>query len=167
MEHIPQKNQKGKKLSVCFLILACIGLIGTSVLDIGYRWFYQLVSVLAYIVSFELLNRYYFSTYTYRVTEKDFMIVRTTGKRARTLCNLALSTMIAIEKKPGTKEEKEAITKRYGKVNMHYNYCQTFAPKTAYVILFEFNGKIAQIAFEPNEAMVYHLNEILRAENVL
>ncbi len=166
MEHIPQKNKKGKTLSIVFLIFACVGLIGASVLDIGYRWFYQLIAVMVYIVSFEILNRYYFATYTYRVTDKDFIILKTTGKRTQTLCNLALSTMIAIEKKPKTKQEKAAMTARYGKINLRYHYCQSLAPQTPYVILFEFNGKTAQITFEPSEAMVCRLNEISCSENV-
>ena len=41
MEHIPQKDKKGKRLSICFLIVACIGLIGAVLLDLEYRWFYQ------------------------------------------------------------------------------------------------------------------------------
>ena len=167
MEHIPQKDKKGKRLSVCFLIVACIGLIGAVLLDLEYRWFYQLIAVMTYVISFEILNRYYLATYCYRLDENDFMIRKTTGKRAQTLCNLELSTMIGIEKQPKTKSEKEALAKRYGKITIHYNYCQSLAPKDPYVILFEFNGKIAQIAFEPNKQMVCRLNEILHTRNEL
>lgn len=165
MQHIPPKNKKGKKLSVCFLIFSCIGLVGASVLDVEYRVFYQLIAVMAYVFSFELLNRYYFSTYSYHIEEKDFIIRSTTGKRTKTLCNLSLSTLLAIEKKPKTKAQREDMTKRYGKSMIHYNYCQSFMPTTPYVILFEFNGKVAKIAFEPNEAMVCYLNELLRTKS--
>ena len=165
MEHIPQKNKNGKRLSVCFLIFASVGLIAATLLDIQYRLFYQMIAVMAYVVSFEILNRYYFSTYSYCVEEKDFIIRKTTGKRTQMVCNLSLSTMIAIEKNPKTKQEKRELEKKYGKITIHYNYCQSFFPKTSYVILFEFNGQIAQIAFEPNEEMVLYLNAILHTTN--
>ncbi|MBQ8496756.1 MAG: hypothetical protein IJ489_04780 [Clostridia bacterium] len=167
MEHIPQKNKKGKHLSIVFLVIACVGLVGASVLDIRYRLFYQLTALLVYAFSFEILNRYYFTTYIYTVTldDRDFIITKRTGKRSQMVCNLALSTMLAIERKPKNKQERIALTQRFGKSGIHYNYCQSLAPKSPYVILFEFNGRVAEIVFEPNEAMVCHLREILHKRN--
>jgi hypothetical protein len=100
MEHIPPKGKKGKRLSAVLVAIACIGLIGASVLDVPYRLFYQLVAVGVYIFSFELLNRYHLTTYRYTVTEEDFIITKCTGKRVQTVCCLALSTMIGIERQP-------------------------------------------------------------------
>ena len=115
MEHIPQKDKKGKRLSICFLIVACIGLIGAGLLDLEYRWFYQLIAVMTYVISFEILNRYYLATYCYRLDGNDFMIRKTTGKRVQTLCNLELSTMIGIEKQPKPRVKKrlwQSVTER-------------------------------------------------------
>ncbi len=165
MEHIPQKNKNGKRLSLVFLIAACVGLVGASVLDVQYRVFYQLIALSVAAISFEIVNRYYFSTYIYTVNEKDFIITKRTGKKSQTVCNLSLSTMLAIEKKPQNKKARAEFTKRFGKINIHYNYCQSLFPAQSYVILFEFNGKTAAIAFEPNEAMVCRLNEILHKRN--
>lgn len=165
MEHIPQKNKKGKRLSIVFLVIACVGLVGASVLDIRYRVFYQLTALLVYAFSFEILNRYYFTTYIYAVEGDDFIIRKRTGKRTQTVCNLALSTMLAIEKKPKTAEARADFRKRNGRSGIHYNYCQSFLPKEPYLILFEFNGKTAEIAFEPNEAMVCLLRERLYKRN--
>lgn len=163
MEHIPPKGKKGKRLSAVLIAIACIGLIGASVLDVPYRLFYQLVAVGVYIFSFELLNRYHLTTYRYTVTEEDFIITKCTGKRVQTVCCLALSTMIGIERQPKTKAEREAFLRLYGKPPIRYNYCQSLAPKYAYCILFDFNGRCAQIVFEGSDLMAQHLREYIRS----
>ena len=164
MEYIPPKGKKGKRLSVVLLVIACVGLIGAALLDISYRLFYQLIAILIYVFSFELLNRYHLTTFRYMVTEEDFVITKRMGKRVQTVCCLSLSTLIGIEKKPKTKEEKEAFFRRYGKPVIRYNYCQSLAPRSSYCILFDFNGKLTQIVFEANEPMVQYLNAYIRSK---
>ncbi len=164
MEHIPPKGKKGKRLSVVFLVIACAGLIGAAVLDVGYRLFYQLVAVGVYIFSFELLNRYHLSSFCYAVDDENFIITKRFGKKTQTVCNLSLSTLLAIEKTPKTKEEKEFCRKHGIKAPIRYNYCQSLQPKISYRIFFEFNGKIAEITFEPNESMVLFIQNKIRAK---
>ena len=161
MEYTPPKGKKGKRLSVILTVVACMGLIGASVLDVSYRLFYQLIAVGIYIFSFELLNRYHLTTYRYLITEEDFIITKRMGKRVQTVCCLSLSTMIGIEKNPKTKAEKADLLLRYGKTPIRYNYCQSLAPKTAYCILFDFNGRNAQIVFEGSEQMAQYLKQYL------
>lgn len=159
MEHIPSKGTKGKRLSVVLLVISCVGLIGAALLDIQYRVFYQLIAVIVYIFSFELLNRYYLTSFCYVVDDKNFIITKRMGKRVQTVCNLSLTTLIDIEKAPQTKEEKQAFRKRFGLVPIRYNYCQSLQPKISYRIFFEFNGRTAEIAFEPSEEMVFCIRE--------
>ncbi len=164
MEYIPPKGTKGKRLSVVLLVIACVGLIGAALLDIQYRVFYQLIAFIVYIFSFELLNRYYLTSFRYVIDDKNFIITKRMGKRVQTVCNLSLSTLIDIEKTPQTKEEKEAFRNRFRRSPIRYNYCQSLQPKTSYRIFFEFNGKVAEIAFEPNEAMVLCIREKIRSK---
>lgn len=164
MEYIPPKGKKGKRLSIVLTVIACVGLIGASVLDVSYRLFYQLIAVGIYIFSFELLNRYHLTTYRYLITEDDFIITKHMGKRVQTVCCLSLSTMIGIEKKPKTKAEKADLIRRYGKTPIRYNYCQSLMPKTAYYILFDFNGRNAQIVFEGSEQMAQYLKQYFRSK---
>ena len=163
MEYIPPKGKKGKRFSVVLLVLACIGLVGAAVLDVRYRLFYQLIAVLIYAFSFELLNRYHLTTFRYMITEEDFIITKRTGKRVQTVCCLSLSTLVSIEKTPKTKQEKEAYLRRYGKPVIHYNYCQSLWPKRSYCILFDFNGRLTQIVFEGSEAMAQYLTAYIRS----
>ena len=164
MEYIPPKGKKGKRISIALVVIACIGLIGAAVLSVPYRLFYQMLAVGVYIFSFELLNRYYLTTFRYMVTEDDFIITKRLGKRVQTVCCLSLSTMIGVEKTPKTKEEKAAFVQRYGKPPIRYNYCQSLSPKISYCILFDFNGRCAQIVFEGNERMVNHLQQCARSK---
>ena len=164
MEYIPPKGKKGKRLSLVLLVIACVGLIGAAVLDVRYRVFYQLIAILIYIFSFELLNRYYLSTFRYVVDDKNFIITKRMGKRIQTVCSLSLSTLLAIEKTPKTKEEKEEFRIQAPKASIRYNYCQSIQPKISYRIFFEFNGKIASVEFEPDEAMVLYLKGKLCAK---
>ncbi|MBR7162182.1 MAG: hypothetical protein IKD07_07185, partial [Clostridia bacterium] len=106
MEYIPPKGKKGKRLSVVLLVIACVGLIASALLDIRYRVFYQLIAFVIYLFSFELLNRYHLTTFCYAVDEENFIITKRMGKRMQTVCNLSLSTLIGIEKAPKTPEEK-------------------------------------------------------------
>ena len=155
MEHIPPKGKKGKRLSIVFLIISCVSLIGAAVLDVSYRLFYQLIAIGIYIFSFELLNLYHLSTYCYTVDEENCI---------QTVCSLSLSTLLAIEKTPKTKEEKEAFRTGTPKASYRYNYCQSLRPDVSYTVFFEFNGKIASVSFEPNEAMVLYLKNKIRAK---
>ena len=167
MEYIPPKGKKGKRLSVVLTVVACVGLIGASVLDVSYRLFYQLIAVGVYIFSFEVLNRYHLTTYRYLITEEDFIITKRTGKRVQTVCCLSLSTMIGIEEKPRTKAEKADFIRRYGKTPIRYNYCQSLMPKKACCILFDFNGRGAQIVFEGSEQMAQYLKQYLCSKEEL
>ena len=163
MEYIPPKGKKGKRLSVVLLVISCIGLIFAALLEIRYRLFYQLIALVVYIFSFELLNRYHLTTFRYMVTEEDFIITKRMGKRVQTVCCLSLSTLIAIEKTPKTKEEKADFFRRYGRPVIRYNYCQSLLPKLSYSILFDFNGRLTQIVFESSESMAQYLNAYIRS----
>jgi hypothetical protein len=71
--------------------------------------------------------------------------------------------MIGIERQPKTKAEREAFLRLYGKPPIRYNYCQSLAPKYAYCILLDFNGRCAQIVFEGSDLMAQHLREYIRS----
>lgn len=165
MQHTPKKNQKGKKRSAFLMATACIGLVASALLKIEYRLFYQLIALLACVLSFEMLNRYYLTTYTYTVDEESFIITKRTGKRTQTVCNLSLQTLLGIEKQTKTKEARLQRDRTYGTPRLRYNYCQSMSPAESYLIFFEFNGKTAEIAFEPDQAMVSALLHELHRKN--
>ena len=50
------------------------------------------------------------------------------------------------------------MEKQYGKIGIRYNLTQVMRPNAPYSILFSFNGKTAEIVFEPDDKMVNALN---------
>lgn len=161
MEYIPSKDKKSKRVASVILAISCIGLIGASLLDVQYRLFYQLISLLVAVLSFEILYRYHLTTYIYAVQENDFVIAKRIGARTQTVCNLALSTLIAVQKTPKTKEEKQKFSETFGKALLRYNYCQSISPKISYTAVFAFNDKYARIDFEANATFVSFLENYL------
>ena len=89
------------------------------------------------------------------------MIAKRIGARTQTVCNLALSTLIAVQKTPKTKEEKQKFAETFGKALLRYNYCQSIAPKISYTAVFAFNDKYARIDFEANATFVSLLENYL------
>ena len=152
MKYTPEKNKTAKLISLAALLVAC-ALIGTLFLKVRYQVVYEVIALLFYLFSFELLYRYVLITYTYIIDEGNFIVMKQTGKRQIYVCNLAMSTAIELVKTPKTKEEKAAFAERFGRVKIRYNYCQVITPKETYSYLFEFNGETVEIVFQPNEEM--------------
>lgn len=76
-------------------------------------------------------------------------------------CNVSMSTALAILETPKTKEQRTAFAESYGRVKIRYNYCQVIRPKKTYSYIFEFNGDIAEIVFQPDEAMLALIREAI------
>ena len=153
MKYTPEKNKTAKLISLAALLVAC-ALIGTLFLKVRYQVVYEVIALLFYLFSFELLYRFVFTTYTYIIDEGNFIVMKQTGKRQMYVCNIAMSTALApLVRTPKTKEERAAFAERFGRVKIRYNYCQVIAPKETYSYLFEFNGETAEIVFQPNEEM--------------
>lgn len=165
MRYTPPKNKTAKWISFASLLVA-LALIGTLFLRVRYQVFYEVLALLFYLFSFELLYRFVLTTYTYIIEDGNFIVMKQTGKRKMYACNLAMSTAIALVKTPKTGEEKAAFAERFGRVKIRYNYSQVIVPKETYSYLFEFNGETAEIVFQPNEemtAMIRRMGE--RAED--
>ena len=133
-------------------------------MKVRYQVVYEVIALLFYLFSFELLYRFVFTTYTYIIDEGNFIVMKQSGKRQMYVCNLAMSTAIALIKTPKTKEEKEAFAERFGRVKIRYNYCQVIAPKETYSYLFEFNGETAEIVFQPNAEMIAMIRDAAARE---
>ena len=87
--------------------------------------------------------------------------MKRTGRRRMYACNVSMSTALAILETPKTKEQRTAFAESYGRVKIRYNYCQVIRPKKTYSYIFEFNGDIAEIVFQPDEAMLALIREAI------
>lgn len=160
MRYTPKKNKTAKLISFGCVLIACV-LVGTVFLRVRYQAVYEIIALLFYIFSFELLFRYVFTEYTYIIDEGNFIVMKRTGRKQMCACNVSMSTALAILETPKTKEQRMAFAGTYGRVKIRYNYCQVIRPKKTYSYIFEFNGDIAEIVFQPDEAMLALIREAI------
>ena len=158
MRYTPKKNGTAKIISFTCVLVGCL-LLATVFLDVKYKVIYEIIALLFYVYSFELLFRYVFTEYTYILDEGNFIVMKRMGRRQMYACNVSMTTALDIVKTPKTKDERIAFAEKFGRVKVRYNYCQVIRPKDAYSYLFEFNGEAAEIVFQPDDRM---LEEIRR-----
>lgn len=164
MNHTPPKNKTAKYLSFVCMILGCL-LIATIFLDVPYKVIFEVIALIFYVLSFELMFRYGYTTFTYTLEDGNFIVSKRTGQKRQTVCNVSMRTAVDLVKTPKTKEEKDAFSSRFGRVKIRYNYCQIMMPKESYSYLFRFNGELAEIIFEPNDEMIDAIRAALQAES--
>ncbi len=164
MNHTPQKNKTAKYFSFACMLLGCL-LVATVFLDVPYKVIFEFIALIFYVLSFELMFRFGYTTYTYTLEDGNFIVSRRTGQKRQTVCNVSMRTAIDIVKTPKTKEEKAAFAARFGRAKIRYNYSQVMMPKETYSYLFRFNGEIAEIVFEPSEEMVTAIRAVLLSRN--
>lgn len=163
LQYTPKKNKKGSVISLLFMLLGGMGLTFSVTAELRYSLFVQLISLFLFILSFEFFYRYEMTTYLYVADGKDFIVIKTVGKKKTYVCNLAMSTAVAIMKTPKKRKDRLALEKQYGKIGIRYNLAQVMRPENPYSILFFFNDKVAEIVFEPDDAMVNALKQYIAA----
>lgn len=162
MRYTPKKNGTAKMISLACVLLGCI-LIATVFLDVPYKAVYEIIALLFFVLSFELLFRYVFTEFTYIIDEEgNFIVMKRTGRQIMYACNVSLTTALAVVKTPKTKAQRMEFAEKFGRVKIRYNYCQILRPKDAYSYLFEFNGQMAEVVFQPNDEMLAVLQKTAR-----
>ena len=73
MRYTPKKNGTAKMISLACVLLGCI-LIATVFLDVPYKAVYEIIALLFFVLSFELLFRYVFTEFTYIIDEEGNFI---------------------------------------------------------------------------------------------
>lgn len=163
MKYTPRKNKKGRIVSLVCMLLGGIGLVFSVTSDIRYALLVQTVSLFLFVLSFEFFYRYEMTVFTYIFDERNFVVIKTVGKRKTSVCNLSMSTALCLTETP-KKQTRKALEKEYGKITIRYNHAQVMRPKHPYSILFSFNDTVAEIVFEPSDEMVFALKKRI-AEN--
>jgi len=164
LKYTPKKDKKGSIVSLICMLLGGAGLIFSVTSDFRYSLLVQMAALFLFVLSFEFFYRYEMTTYIYILDEKDFVVIKEVGKKRTSVCNLAMSTAIAITRTPKKKKEKRALEQAYGSIGIRYNLSQVMRPEHPYSVLFSFNGKVAEIVFEPDDMMADALKSRI-AEN--
>ncbi len=144
----PERNATQAKIMVLAfaVVTALLFLVGSF--DIPYASLLRLLGFVSLAVALNTVVRYCITEFEYVISGGSFSIVKTTGNRKQTVCNVALETAIDLMEKRDYDHLPSAE-----KAVIKYSLNQNIKAKS-YVFLCEFNGKRAMIEFEPNEAFV-------------
>lgn len=155
----PERNIRQVKL-LLFLsagITALIFLVSTLVPS--YASLIQLTGFLALVIAIWLNVRFSLTEYEYAVGNGDFAVIRITGNRRQTVCNIALETAMDVI----TKRDYDHLPSAERAI-IKYSLNQNMFAES-YVFLCDFNGKKTMVEFEPNIEFVSILkNEIMLAK---
>ncbi len=164
MKFTPPKNKKGRHIAFFCILASELSVLFAILSRLDYALLIQIVALFLFFMGALTLLRYEFTTFTYLITKERFVVLKRIGKKETCVCNLDLTDAIAITKRPKKKTKRRKWEKEHGSVFVSYNFAQVVRPKHAYLLLFSFHGKTAEIFFEPSEAMATLLERQI-AEN--
>ena len=147
MRYMPPKIKRSGVWS--FLpMLAGISLYVSSAFVPKYVSVVQAVSFAFFAFSIYIITRYVLTSYYYEIDGENFRIVKITGKKNEPMCNISLRTKGEV-KSPKDKRKPTRI---------RYDYTRNFMPNDKYIYCFIWNGRDAEIVFEPSADFVAFMN---------
>ena len=94
-------------------------------------------------------------TFTVGVGQTDLVVTKIGGTRSMAVCNIGSDSVVCIVKK----EKLGEFEKKYGRMDVRYNYYSNFGTKDVVWIHFIHNEKKALVAIEANEAFYSELRK--------
>lgn len=147
MRYMPPKLKRSGVWSF-LLMLAGISLYVSSAFVPKYVSVVQAVSFAFFAFSIYIITRYVLTSYYYEIDGENFRIVKITGKKNEPMCNISLRTKGEV-KSPKDKRKPTRI---------RYDYTRNFMPNDKYIYCFIWNGRDAEIVFEPSADFVAFMN---------
>ncbi len=146
-------NNKARRLFIVFMLLAFV-LVMLSTVVSEYRGIIAFSGVGFLTLSLLFYTKYILAVYYYDVMIDSsgipLLVVRQqTGKRQSTLCRIALSDIVSIEREDKAKRKGHKTTSDYKK----YSYLPTLDPDLCYRIIMENGYERAEILIEISEDM--------------
>lgn len=146
-------NNKARTLFIVFMLLAFV-LVMLSTVVSEYRGIIAFSGVGFLTLSLLFYTKYILAVYYYDVMIDSsgipLLVVRQqTGKRQSTLCRIALSEIVSIEREDKAKRKGHKTTSDYKK----YSYLPTLDPDLCYRIIMENGYERAEILIEISEDM--------------
>lgn len=155
-KYTPPKNSKADTAAILLFITAIAFFFLSAFISV-YAGLIQAVGVIFLGWALFILCRYTLSVYTYMIEDGNFAVLRTTGRKISTICNVSMKTGLEIVKYPHTAEEKAEYKKAHHDVRTRFNYCRTLSPENAYAFIMDFNGRKTELIFEPDEEFLRSL----------
>lgn len=168
-----KSNKTDIVFSLCAYLSAALLYIYPLVVD-GVRFVpvMQFCALVALVIGIYISQRYSWCVYTYGVIPNEnknsgeveglyFVAYRTVGKRQTCLSKIDMHGLKKIIRCTHKEDHKDEIS-AYGSPNV-YNFCATMCPAQYYRAVFEADGGIAVISFEPDMTLA-HIMKALAPE---
>ena len=156
MTYVPEKKKHIIILVViCFALIVFGSIVAVKVFSLpAVVW--QSAFFITSIILCELSVKYFIPVYTYVIDDKSFVITKTLGKKVTTVCNIDTYRVVSVLTEPDYKNSHKQ------EVSNIYNYsCNPFN-KSNYVLVFEYSNSREAVIFEPNEAMVGFIRDLIK-----
>jgi len=170
-QYTPPHNPKKAIILSLLCFISASGLLIVGALDVGCRLLMQLAALTAAVAGIQITSRFILSVYTYIVETSedggfDFMVIKNANKSRKTVCNLNMSTGIAIVPHSRMKETE----KQFGRIRRSFYYTSNMTPikpgdsnrnpgaeTSFYDYVFEFNNEIHVIVIECSESFMNYI----------
>ena len=158
MIYKPEKNIKAP-IAICVACIVCgltLFLLGGA--GIGWRLGQQLAALVLFVIAIEITTKYIQTSYVYEISvddrgRSDLIVTKIGGSRSMAVCNIGDESVVCVVKK----EKLGDFEKKYGRMDVRYNYYSNFGTNNVVWIHFIHNGKKALVAVEANEAFCAEL----------
>lgn len=155
----PERNVKQAALLLIISVAVTLLLFLLSTLIPQYTSFLSTMGFVAMMFGILFNVRFSLTEFEYIVSDGSFSVVKITGNRRQTVCNVDLSTAIDLIPKKDY-DHLPSAEKAIIKYSLNQNM-----KADSFVYLCDFNGKKTMIEFEPNKEFVSILkHEIARAK---
>lgn len=162
--HARRKNRTDITLSVtCYLASAFLYIYSALVEGVKYGAVLQFLSLLLIVIGIYVNQRYTWTNFIYSIKATEnknsgetegysFYVYKVQGKKSTCIANIPCCDCIRIVKRGrGAKDDGSLAL---DKDAARYSFTQTMMPDTYYTAVFNADGGIAHISFEPDEVML-------------
>ncbi len=146
-------NNKARAVFIVFMLLAFLLIVISTLVD-SYKGIVSTLGVMSFTLALVIYTKYISPTYYYDITYDSsglavFVVRQLIGKRYTTLCRIALSDIIGIEKE-SSRERRDHKTPM-GVVK--YSYLPSLDPAESYRITTSSRYERAEILIEGSEEL--------------
>ncbi len=175
IQHAKRANRTDISLSVtCYISAAILYFYSILVDGVKYVSFLQFFAMALLVIGIYVNQRYSWTNYIYMIRANEnkhtgeiigfnFAVHRVQGKRSSCLADISCSDIISIDKCTSKSKIPESVKSQ--KNISRYTFTQTMMPAEFYTAVFNADGGVVSVAFEPDEVIVKMLEACVTVKN--
>lgn len=117
---------------------------------------YQLGGLSLALIGIQIYLKFVQCDYVYEVTDNDLKVHKIVGKKTTCICSMALEESLTGVLGMAYHEKHKEQLPKYA---ISLNYCKNIFSENYAYYFFHFNGRVARLKFEPDEAFASHINQ--------